>query len=782
MIHLQEDALACILALDGFYIDGRNMRASYGTSKYCSAFIKNVRCNNPDCTYLHGMGASEDTFTKQEIQAGYVTSGRDVLARQQQLAAANGSTTIRRRVGMGGPSGSGKVASNPVFPPPTYEEPIKPSQTSLVPPPPPATSSTTQFPPVSSSAMQRSATNNGIAGFSSVAAGNGVSSTGPLSKMSRSTSLPSTSNGATAISTPKPQPALTPAEMLSRQQEELRKRHPQNSTNSNNNKKAAAIPATATTVAPSAVSSDHQSSSQPTAAERSALVPPSTTAASIVAGVHSTSKPSTSQPAPHTTLTALTPLKRASSLPEKKEPAIQPKSVTGTTSDTSMLKSQNVSGTKGLSSSQHSALFDQRKDTFLGGGQTIDATMKLSALRSNSTSLNDSNGPPVSGMKNQISGSNSTLGVASIGGRVIGGSGSAPLSAPIGSFGSLNSSANSGLGGHVGPMSGSHLLGSIGPSSLESQNSNVSGQPIGGFGSGGINSLGSGAIGGSSLLSQPLGSSGFDRSQMSLGGEAKANANASEGFFGGSDFGSIGGTGLWHQSTQNNTIRSSSVTQNIAGFGGNILDNTSSLMPPTSNNSNVPRDNVSGSSALASMLGIQLPTGVGSLRETLWASSTPLKDPYSEVKMNTPTPIGAGIKKSNVIGGQSRRIPIGGYEIGSQSSMNSGVPIGGYGSSNGSANSGNKSDVALLQSLLPGVHITAGNAHQPAAPGNSYGSSDWNGGIGGFGQGQSLIGGLMPNQRQRDEDAWNKGNGFGYSQAPGPKKENTRKQNQPNIW
>ena len=133
--------MACILALDGFYVDGRNIRASYGTSKYCSAFIKNVRCNNPDCTYLHMMGDSEDTFTKQEIQAGYVTSGRDVLARQQQLAAATAGSSSRRRVGHGGPSGTGKVATNPVFPPPTFEEQPKPSQTSLVPPPPPATRS-----------------------------------------------------------------------------------------------------------------------------------------------------------------------------------------------------------------------------------------------------------------------------------------------------------------------------------------------------------------------------------------------------------------------------------------------------------------------------------------------------------------------------------------------------------------------------------------------------------------------------------------------------------------
>lgn len=139
----KEDTLACILALDGFYLENRNIRASYGTSKYCSAFIKNVRCNNPDCTYLHEMGASEDTFTKQEIQAGYVTSGRDVLARQQQIVqeqmrqGTQGSLP-RKRVGGGGPSGSGKACASPTFPPPEFDEPAKPTPT-VVPPPSGAT-------------------------------------------------------------------------------------------------------------------------------------------------------------------------------------------------------------------------------------------------------------------------------------------------------------------------------------------------------------------------------------------------------------------------------------------------------------------------------------------------------------------------------------------------------------------------------------------------------------------------------------------------------------------
>lgn len=137
----KEDTLACILALDGVFLENRNIRASYGTSKYCSAFIKNVRCNNPECTYLHEMGSPEDTFTKQEIQAGYVTSGRDVLARQQQIveeqlqqAGSNGGVSRKRAGGGGGPSGTGRNAPSPVFPPPEYDESTKGAQ-HLVPPP-----------------------------------------------------------------------------------------------------------------------------------------------------------------------------------------------------------------------------------------------------------------------------------------------------------------------------------------------------------------------------------------------------------------------------------------------------------------------------------------------------------------------------------------------------------------------------------------------------------------------------------------------------------------------
>lgn len=64
----KEDARAAIQALDGFMIEGHQLRASFGTTKYCNNFIRNINCTNPECVYLHEMGEEDDRFTKEEIQ------------------------------------------------------------------------------------------------------------------------------------------------------------------------------------------------------------------------------------------------------------------------------------------------------------------------------------------------------------------------------------------------------------------------------------------------------------------------------------------------------------------------------------------------------------------------------------------------------------------------------------------------------------------------------------------------------------------------------------------
>lgn len=50
------DALRCIKALDGGSLRGKPIKACFGTTKYCNAFLKGLGCNNPDCLYLHAVG------------------------------------------------------------------------------------------------------------------------------------------------------------------------------------------------------------------------------------------------------------------------------------------------------------------------------------------------------------------------------------------------------------------------------------------------------------------------------------------------------------------------------------------------------------------------------------------------------------------------------------------------------------------------------------------------------------------------------------------------------
>ena len=228
------------------------------------------------------MGDVEDTFTKQEIQAGYVTSGRDVLARQQQivqqaLIAASGAagSAPRRRTGGGGPSGTGRASNNPVFPGPSFDEPAK-AAAPLVPPPPGVTNS-------------RSASVNSPSVFPTVVATN-------------------TTSGGTI---PAPNTIARAASV--------------GATTTNSTGVAKAPIGSAAQVARKGVGPG---------------VGGPISAASVVAGVHNVSNDS---PAPHTTLTPLTPLKRSTA---SKGSKTGESANFGNTNSTTKLTSLRTSGKK----------------------------------------------------------------------------------------------------------------------------------------------------------------------------------------------------------------------------------------------------------------------------------------------------------------------------------------------------------------------------------------------------------------------------------------------------
>ncbi|XP_046676647.1 CCR4-NOT transcription complex subunit 4 isoform X2 [Homalodisca vitripennis] len=63
-----DDALRAIQSVNNIMVDGRTVKTSLGTTKYCSHFMKNQTCPKGDCMYLHDLGDPEASFTKEEMQ------------------------------------------------------------------------------------------------------------------------------------------------------------------------------------------------------------------------------------------------------------------------------------------------------------------------------------------------------------------------------------------------------------------------------------------------------------------------------------------------------------------------------------------------------------------------------------------------------------------------------------------------------------------------------------------------------------------------------------------
>lgn len=577
----KEDTLSCILALDGFCLDGRNIRASYGTSKYCSAFIKNVRCNNPECTYLHELGAAEDTFTKQEIQAGYVTSGRDVLARQQQLVAeqvrlGQAGSLPRKRVGGGGPSGTGRVATNPVLPPPEYDEPSKPAP-ALVPPP---------------TGVARAATSTASLNPASIAA-----------KLGRSSSV--------GVATPS---VAAPV--------------------------ASKSPPLGSALAP-ALASHRKSHSGPLNASAPQPTGAPTTAASVVVAGRAGSKTEVES---HATLTPLTPLKRS-------------------TGKSTSARASSVAGSSTSASVTNEA---EGKLTPLRNGTNKKATNGV--VRSASVGVTP--GAPVLPSAQQLQHSASS-GPSLIGGDIIGPPTLKPRSASL----------VADLGGE--PIDPQSVVSTHSPSSFGSI-------PIGACDQNGNSSALSSALGGEVFTGElpnwsksAIGSSSNKWGKVGQVGGTTSTAPSQ--LTGVAFTNAPSGPSLLHDSHP--TMEESGKSSIGPAIGGSVIGGSHGFSSSGIGNS---------SSALASILGISLPTGSGSLQETsnLWLSGSsgapappPAPSPLSALN-------GSALPSHDMYGGR----PASGHG----SSLIGGVPIGGPSRSA-------MSDLSLLQSLLPDVHITSGS-------------------------------------------------------------------------
>jgi len=63
----EKDAIDAINMINKQMIDGKMLRATFGTTKYCSYFLRSIHCTNPNCLYLHEYAREEDCYTKEEL-------------------------------------------------------------------------------------------------------------------------------------------------------------------------------------------------------------------------------------------------------------------------------------------------------------------------------------------------------------------------------------------------------------------------------------------------------------------------------------------------------------------------------------------------------------------------------------------------------------------------------------------------------------------------------------------------------------------------------------------
>ncbi|KAF1813220.1 hypothetical protein P152DRAFT_465880 [Eremomyces bilateralis CBS 781.70] len=65
----KEDAAKCIASVNGSRNGDRVLKAQYGTTKYCSAYLRNETCSNRNCMFLHEAGDENETFSRKDMSS-----------------------------------------------------------------------------------------------------------------------------------------------------------------------------------------------------------------------------------------------------------------------------------------------------------------------------------------------------------------------------------------------------------------------------------------------------------------------------------------------------------------------------------------------------------------------------------------------------------------------------------------------------------------------------------------------------------------------------------------
>ena len=63
------EASIAILSIDKIIIDNHNIRANFGTTKYCQHYLKKNKCPNNNCVFLHKKANPEDIINREDLKS-----------------------------------------------------------------------------------------------------------------------------------------------------------------------------------------------------------------------------------------------------------------------------------------------------------------------------------------------------------------------------------------------------------------------------------------------------------------------------------------------------------------------------------------------------------------------------------------------------------------------------------------------------------------------------------------------------------------------------------------
>ncbi|KXS96045.1 hypothetical protein AC578_2284 [Pseudocercospora eumusae] len=112
----KEDAAACIAAVDGSKNADRTLRAQFGTTKYCSAYLRGENCTNRNCMFLHEPGEANESYSRADLSvlnagSSQTGSGRPPPPQSQQPMASAAQPMLRQ-----GSNEQGESSERPALP------------------------------------------------------------------------------------------------------------------------------------------------------------------------------------------------------------------------------------------------------------------------------------------------------------------------------------------------------------------------------------------------------------------------------------------------------------------------------------------------------------------------------------------------------------------------------------------------------------------------------------------------------------------------------------------